>query len=126
MQRDQSKLSVTPVGDKLVTEGWNFEQTYKHVVDVAYKSNYVTDYNNDALMLPESDNTFGGSLHTYVCQYKWFNGGKAPEGKKGVRGFWRGNYANSGVCSPLTMYANSSPASANSLIGFGICYQIVD
>ena len=126
MQRDQSKLSVTPVGDKLVTEGWDFEQTYNHVIDVAYKSNYVTDYNNDALMLPESDNTFGGSLHTYVCQYKWFNGGKAPEGKKGVRGFLRGGYANSGVFSPLSLRADYSPANAYSSFGFGICYQIVD
>ena len=126
MQRDQSKLSVTPVGDKLVTEGWNFEQTYKHVVDVGYKSNYVTDYNNDALMLPEADNTFGGSLHTYVCQYKWFNGGKASEGKKVVRGFLRGYNAGNDVYSPLTMGAFGSPADALSSVGFGICYQIVD
>lgn len=37
-----------------------------------------------------------------------------------VRGFRRGNNANNGNLSPLTMNANNSPSNANSNIGFGI------
>ena len=126
MQRDQSKLSITPVGEKLVDEEWDFEQTYNHVVDVGYGNHYIMDYNNDALMLPESNDAFGGTLHTYVCQHKRFNSSRAPSGKKMVRGFVRGGSVSFSDYSPLLVYASNSPSLANSHVGFGICYQIVD
>jgi hypothetical protein len=59
-----------------------------------------------------------------VGKYNWFTGGAAPAGKKGVRGFRRGNFAIDASLSPLSMNGNLSPSNAASNIGFGTCCSL--
>ena len=127
MQRDQAQLvTSSPYGDKNTDEYWNFENRYKHVVDLAYNQGYAKDYHNDALMLPQSDaDNTGGGLHTYIGKFTWLTGGKPAAGKKTVRGFLRGYLAYNYVLSPLTMFGNNTPSYSNSYIAFGTCVRVV-
>jgi hypothetical protein len=127
MQRDQAQLvTSSPYGDKNTDEYWNFENRYKHVVDLSYAQGYAKDYHNDALMLPASDaaNT-GGGLHSYIGKYTWLTGSKPAAGKKTVRGFLRGNGADYGVYSPLTVNGGYAPSGSVSGIAFGTCVRVV-
>jgi hypothetical protein len=127
MQRDQAQLvTSSPYGDKNTDEYWNFENRYKHVVDLSYAQGYAKDYHNDALMLPASDATnTGGGLHSYIGKYTWLTGSKPAAGKKTVRGFRRGINASSYVLSPLSMFGNNSPSYSYSNIAFGTCVRVV-
>lgn len=127
MQRDQAQLvTSSPYGDKNTDEYWNFENRYKHVVDLSYAQSYAKDYHNDALMLPASDaaNT-GGGLHAYIGKYTWLTGSKPAAGKKTVRGFLRGVGANVYVLSPLAMGGGSTPSNSGLSIAFGTCVRVV-
>ena len=127
MERDQESLTITPNGNKPETENWPFEDTYSYVDTYGHIRGYRKDYNNKALMLPSSPATeTGGGLHTYVCAYNYFDGGKPAAGIKSSRGFIRGNGAGGAYLSPLCVYGYSAPSGANANLGFGTCCQIVD
>lgn len=127
MERDQESLTITPNGNKPETENWPFEDTYTHVDTYGHVRGYRKDYNNKALMLPSSPATeTGGGLHTYVCAYNYFDGGKPAAGIKSSRGFFRGNGASFAYLSPLYVYGNSAPSSAASGLGFGTCCRITE
>ena len=128
MQRDQSKLLITPSTAEIDdTSSYAFETAYDHVATITGRGeSYRLDYNDSALMMPRStaDKT-GGGLHTYVGGYNWFTGGVASANKKAVRGFRRGYYAYVTSLSPLSMTAIYAPSSSNAHFGFGTCVQIV-
>jgi hypothetical protein len=125
IERDQTKLTITPYGDKDVADAWPFESNYLHVGSFTNGDGYRKNYNNDALMLPDTNaNKSGASLHTYVGAYNWFTGAAAPSGKKSVRGFRRGSYAYYTTLSPLSLGANYSPSVTYTIIGFGTCCRI--
>jgi hypothetical protein len=127
MERDQESLTITPNGNKPETENWPFEDTYTHVDTYGHVRGYRKDYNNKALMLPSSPATeTGGGLHTYVCGYNYFYGGKPAAGIKTSRGFIRGVTASGTDLSPLYMNGNNVPSAAGTFLGFGTCCQIVD
>ena len=128
MQRDQSKLVKSPTSENVATSTvLSFETAYDHVGTYTYSDGYRKNYNNKAFMLPNTDaNKTGVTLHTYVCGYNYFKGGKASSGKKSVRGFRRGAVAGSTGLSPLCVYASASPSNAGSYYAFGTCCQIVD
>ena len=127
MERDQESLIKSENGEIATSENFNFETLYKHVGSFTTGDGYRKNYSNDALMLPDTNaNKTGASLHTYVGAYNWFTGGAAPSGKKLVRGFRRGLFANNTFLSPLTMNANNAPSSANAYIGFGTCCRIAE
>ena len=78
-------------------------------------------------MLPDTNaNKSGGGLHTHVGKYNWFTGNEAGSGKKLVRGFRRGGFANGALLSPLAMVASLAPSVAGANIGFGTCCRLVD
>jgi hypothetical protein len=125
MEREQSALIKSVYGDKDVAESWPFELSYKHVGSFTYGDGYRKNYNNDALMLPDTNaNKTGGGLHTYVGAYNYFTGGAAPAGKKSVRGFRRGSNASS--LSPLYVNASTAPSYASAGYAFGTCCEIVE
>jgi len=127
MERDQEQLTITPNGDKDVTDSWPFESNYLHVGSFTVGEGYRKNYSNQALMLPNTNaNKTGAGLHTYVGAYNWFTGGAAPSGKKSVRGFRHGGGANLPYLSPLTLYASTAPSNAPTAFGFGTCCRIVD
>ena len=127
MERDQEQLTITPDGDKDVADAWPFESNYLHVGSFTNDDGYRKNYNNDALMLPNTNaNKSGAGLHTYVGAYNRFTGGAAPSGKKSVRGFRRGSNAHITNLSPLAMGANAAPSVANPYIGFGTCCRITE
>ena len=127
MERDQESLTITPNGNKPETENWPFEDTYTHVDTYGHVRGYRKDYNNKALMLPSSPATeTGGGLHTYVCAYNYFDGGKPAAGIKFSRGFMRGSYAHSTSLSPLYVYGASALSSALTNLGFGTCCRITE
>lgn len=126
MERDQTKLLKSVNGDKVTSENWPFETSYKHVLTAQKGEGYRKNYNNDAFMLPDTnDNKTGAGLHTYVCAYNWFTGSNAGTWKKSVRGFRRGTYANDSNLSPLTMFGYLAPSHANRNYAFGTCVRIV-
>ena len=125
LERDQAELLKTVYGDIDVESTFDFENRYPMVLEVAAGEGYARDYLDGAFMLPRTnDLKTGGGLHTYVGKYNWFTGGAAPAGKKGVRGFRRGAYANYTPLSPLTLFGHYSPSYAASLIGFGTCCSL--
>jgi hypothetical protein len=128
MQRDQSKLLITPSTAEIDdTNSYAFETAYDHVATITGRGeSYRLDYNDSALMMPRStaDKT-GGGIHTYVGGYNWFTGGVASANKKAVRGFRRGGYASAASLSPLAMYASNAPSHSFAAVGFGTCVQIV-
>jgi hypothetical protein len=127
IERDQTKLTITPHGDKDVADAWPFESNYLHVGSFTNGDGYRRNYNNDALMLPDTNaNKSGASLRTYVGAYNWFTGAAAPSGKKSVRGFRRGSNAIITYLSPLAMSAPYSPSGASAHIGFGTCCRITE
>lgn len=127
MERDQSKLIKSENGEIAVESQFNFERQYEHVMTLTYGSGYRKNYNNKALMLPDTDaNKTGAGLHTYVGAYNYYTGGKASAGKKVVRGFQRGDSAYSSVASPLYVYAYNAPSNSSSIFAFGTCVRIVD
>ena len=128
MQRDQAALVVTPNGEIADSESFNFEATYQRVGEVlASGEGYARNYTNGALMMPDTNaNKSGGGLHTYVGKYNWFTGAAASSNKKLVRGFRRGNLANSSSLSPLYVAANYAPSNAYTSIGFGTCVRILE
>ena len=125
MERDQEALVVTPTGDKDLDDAFSFETVYPKVGEFSAGEGYAKDYMDGAMMLPKTNaDKSGGGLHTYVGKYNWFTGGAAPEGKKSVRGFRRGNLATFTYLSPLTLIANHSPSYAFTHIGFGTCVRL--
>lgn len=127
MERDQSLLIKSENGEIDATSQFHFEQLYKHVLSVTNSSSYAKNYNNDALMLPDTNaNKAGGSLHTYVGKYNYFTGSVASAGKKLVRGFRRGSNATSSYLSPLFVYAYSAPSVAHTYFAFGTCCRITE
>jgi hypothetical protein len=127
MERDQSQLIKSENGEIATSEMFNFEQHYKHVGSFSNGDGYSKNYSNDALMLPDTNaNKTGGGLHTYVGKYNYMSGTAASAGKKLVRGFRRGNHANSAALSPLCVVAGAAPSSSLSGIAFGTCVEIVD
>jgi hypothetical protein len=126
MERDQSRLIKSETGSIDVTESFNFELQYPQVGPQYTKGDgYAKNYMNDALMLPDTNaNKTGGGLHTYVGKYNYFSGDNAAAGKKLVRGFRRGIYANVSSLSPLYVYAYSAPSNTNTYIAFGTCCRI--
>jgi hypothetical protein len=127
MERDQESLTITPNGNKPETENWPFEDTYTHVDTYGHVKGYRKDYNNKALMLPSSPATeTGGGLHTYVCGYNSFDGGKPAAGIKSSRGFIRGYLSILTYLSPLYVGGYDAPSYAGARLGFGTCCQIVD
>ena len=125
IEREQEALLKSVAGELPVTEQFDFEQAYEHVVTVNKVIDHAKNYANGALMLPNTNaNASGGSLHTYVGKYNAFNGDNSSAGKKLVRGFRRGYVAGSPNLSPLTMVANYSPSNANTGIGIGTCCRI--
>lgn len=127
MERDQSLLLKSVYGDINVSDTFNFEEHYKHVGSFTSGDGYRKNYSNDALMLPDTNaNKTGAGLHTYVGAYNWFTGGAAPTGKKSVRAYRRGAYANGSYLSPLSMLAGYAPSYAYAIIAFGTCCQIVE
>ena len=125
MERNQAELLKTVTGDIDVESTFDFEDRYPMVLEVAAGEGYARDYLDGAFMLPRTnDLKTGAGLHTYVGKYNWFTGGAAPAGKKGVRGFRRGAYANSTALSPLTVVAFNSPSFAYSYLGFGTCCSL--
>ena len=127
MERDQESLIKSENGEIATSSNFNFETLYNHVGSFTSGDGYAKNYSNDALMLPDTNaNKSGGGLHTYVGKYNWFTGVAAGSGKKLVRGFRRGNYANLTNLSPLSMYAVGTPSYAYAVIGFGTCCRLVD
>jgi hypothetical protein len=125
MERNQAELLKTVSGDIDVESTFDFEDRYPMVLEVAAGEGYARDYLDGAFMLPRTnDLKTGAGLHTYVGKYNWFTGGAAPTGKKGVRGFRRGSYADVPYLSPLTMGGNHSPSDATSGVGFGTCCSL--
>ena len=125
MERDQESLIKSENGEIDASSNFNFETLYNHVGSFTNGDGYAKNYSNDALMLPDTNaNKSGGGLHTYVGKFNWFTGGAAPSGKKSVRGFRRGAYADGTFLSPLPLVANSSPSGAFAYIGFGTCCRI--
>ena len=127
MERDQESLIKSENGEIDASSNFNFETLYNHVGSFTSGDGYAKNYSNDALMLPDTNaNKSGGGLHTYVGKYNWFSGAAAGSGKKLVRGFRRGGYANRAYLSPLAVYAYGSPSVAPSYIGFGTCCRITE
>ena len=125
LERDQAELLKTVYGDIDVESTFDFENRYPMVLEVAAGEGYARDYLDGAFMLPRTnDLKTGGGLHTYVGKYNWFTGGAAPAGKKGVRGFRRGNFAIHTSLSPLALYGGNSPSYAASFFGFGTCCSL--
>lgn len=128
VQRDQTKLVVTPTGEKDTSDTFNFETAYDNLgFTINQGSGHRVNYHNNALMMPDTDaHKTGGALHTYVGSYNYFTGGAASAGKKVVRGFRRGYGFYSSNLSPLCVYASFAPSYAGSNIGFGTCCAIVE
>ena len=127
MERDQESLIKSENGEIAASSNFNFETLYNHVGSFTSGDGYAKNYSNDALMLPDTNaNKSGGGLHTYVGKYNWFTGPAAGSGKKLVRGFRRGDYANYSVLSPLALYAFIAPSVAYPYIGFGTCCRIAE
>ena len=125
IERDQHALLKSPSGDYDADQVIPFEEHYEHLVTIQKGEGYARNYLNDALMMPDTNaNKSGAGLHTYVGKYNWFTGGNAPAGKKGVRGFRRGNVAGNPYLSPLTMYGDASPSGAYTTFGFGTCCSL--
>jgi hypothetical protein len=125
LERNQAELLKTVSGDIDVESTFDFEDRYPMVLEVAAGEGYARDYLDGAFMLPRTNALkIGAGLHTYVGKYNWFTGGAAPAGKKGVRGFRRGNSASGTSLSPLTLYGNFSPSYTSSVIGFGTCCSL--
>jgi hypothetical protein len=125
IERDQQALLKSPVGDYAADQVIPFEEHYEHLVTIQKGEGYARNYLNEALMMPDTNaNKSGAGLHTYVGKYNYFSGGNAPAGKRSVRGFRRGYYANLTILSPLTMYAYNSPSSASTHLGFGTCCSL--
>ena len=125
LERDQAELVKSIAADNYdPATPCDFETIYDHVLTVQKGEGYAKNYLNGALMLPDTNaNKSGAGLHTYVGKYNWFTGGNASAGK---RGFLRGSRANSTYLSPLSLYANDSPSSSNTYIGFGTCCRIAE
>lgn len=127
IERDQTKLLKSVNGDKVTSENWPFETSYKHVLTAQKGEGYRKNYNNDAFMLPDTnDNRTGAGLHTYVGAYNWFTGSNAGTGKKSVRGFRRGAAAAYTPLSALTLDGNHAPSNTNPACAFGTCVRIVE
>ena len=127
MEREQASLIKSENGEIATSENFDFETLYKHVGSFTAGADYRKNYSNDALMLPDSDaNKTGGGLHTYVCGYNYFTGAAASSGKKVVRGFRRGGYANLSYLSPLAMRAAFAPSNSYTYVAFGTCVEVVD
>ena len=128
LERDQAELVKSIAADNYdPATPRDFETIYDHVLTVQKGEGYAKNYLNGALMLPDNNaNKSGAGLHTYVGKYNWFTGGNASAGKKSVRGFLRGYYADAANLSPLSLRALYSPSSSNSGIGFGTCCRIAE
>ena len=127
MERDQALLIKSENGEIDATSQCQFEQLYKHVLSVTNGSGYAKNYNNDALMLPDTNaNKTGGGLHTYVGKYNYFTGSAASAGKKLVRGFRRGNSAASTSLSPLFVLGYRAPSYPAANFAFGTCCRITE
>ena len=127
MQRDQTRLIVTPTGEVSADARFAFEDGYTHVATYAGGTGYAKNYSNLALMLPDTDaNKAGAGLHTYVCKYNNFSATKPAAGKRAVRGFRRGSYAYNTNLSPLCVYGYSAPSGTASGIAFGTCVRIAE
>ena len=127
MERDQALLIKSENGEIDATSQFQFEQLYKHVLSVTNGSGYAKNYNNDALMLPDTNaNKAGGGLHTYVGKYNFFSGNAASAGKKLVRGLRRGDSASVTYLSPLYMNCNRVPSTTVTHFAFGTCCRITE
>lgn len=126
IQRDQAKLLKSIDQSIAKTSKFPFEESYTHVGEtITYGSGYATDYDNEALMLPDTNaHKAGGGLHTYVGKYNYFTGSAAATDKKLVRGWRRGVGANYASLSPLCVGAYNSSSGASSFIGVGTCCRI--
>lgn len=125
IERDQTRLSLSPTEEINASETYAFEENMTHVADYANGSGYAKNYSNAALMLPDTDvNKAGAGLHTYVGKYNAFTGHSASVGKKAVRGFRRGFIASYSNLSPLYVDGNVAPSISYSIIGFGTCCRI--
>jgi len=126
IERDQTKLIKSENGEKAIEQSFNFETAYTLAGTYDKGEGYRKNYSNDAFMLPDTNaNKSGAGLHTYVCAYNYFNGSVAGAGKKVVRGFRRGYYANNTALSPLCVAGHNAPSHAPSTFAFGTCVQIV-
>ena len=127
MERDQALLIKSENGEIDATSQFQFEQLYKHVLSVTNGSGYAKNYNNDALMLPDTNaNMAGGGLHTYVGKYNYFSGTAASAGKKLVRGLRRGYYATRTFLSPLFVNGYYAPSNTITSFAFGTCCRITE
>lgn len=125
IQRDQAKLLKSIDQSIAKTSKFPFEESYTHVGETINGSGYATDYDNEALMLPDTNaHKAGGGLHTYVGKYNYFTGSAAATDKKLVRGWRRGSFAGGSNLSPLYLYAAYSPSAASSNFGVGTCCRI--
>ena len=125
MERDQESLIKTENGSIDISELFEFEKRYKHVLTVNNGNGYAKNYSNDALMLPNTNvNKSGGGLHTYVGKYNYFSGEAATAGKKLVRAWRRGFNANFTYLSSLFVSANHAPSDANAYCAFGTCCRV--
>ena len=125
MERDQESLIKTENGSIDISELFEFEKRYKHVLIVNNGSGYAKNYSNDALMLPNTNvNKSGGGLHTYVGKYNYFSGDAATAGKKLVRAWRRGDIANDTGLSPLSVVANYAPSGTGASFAFGTCCRV--
>ena len=127
MEREQESLIKIENGEIDATSQYQFEQLYKHVLSVTNGSGYAKNYNNNALMLPDTNaNKTGGGLHTYVGKYNYFTGSAASAGKKLVRGFRRGYSASAAYLSPLYVRGTYAPSYTSSSFAFGTCCRITE
>ena len=127
VQRDQAELIISPANDIDVESKYAFEDAYKHAASYTKGDGFRKNYSNDALMLADTNaNKTGAGLHTYVGAYNYYTGKNAGAGKKTVRGFRRGFYANGSNLSPLYVVASYAPSGAKSNNAFGTCCRIVD
>lgn len=128
IERDQAELVKSLAADNYdPATPRDFETIYDHVLTVQKGEGYAKNYQNGALMLPDTNaNKSGAGLHTYVGKYNWLLGNNASAWKKSVRGFRRGTYAYYANLSPLSMVAYGSPSVASAYIGFGTCCRITE
>ena len=127
MQRDQSRLLLSPTSEIDATSQYPFETAYHHVGTFAHGEGYSKSVSSHALMLPaKASDLSGGGLFTYVGHYTWLSGSKPSVGRKIVLGFRRGYYAYNSTLSPLSVNGYSAPSIATSSIGFGTCVGLTE
>lgn len=126
IQRDQSKMIKSASADANADTVIPFEESYEYIGSVqGIQRNYRRVFSDGSLFHAKStEQSKGGSLHTHIGAYNWYDSQSSAAGLRSVRVFRRGNGAGNSFLSPCAVHAGSAPSVAYANVCFGTCVRI--